>query len=376
MPSNYAKRTNRNRPSRFLLMAAVVIALGGALASCSSNNSSTSSSNVAAFLKDELPGVSSSLVSQAEKEGTLTYYVGTFTQSTNNLIKGFNALFPSIKVLTYSAPDAQLRQKFTAEEASKHYVADLITSTDPGQLNALVKSGYAMHYTISNDDKYPAADKDAGYWYPLRISPVGIAWNTDKVSASEAASLDTWQTLTDPRWKGQAGIIDPSSGGLSLLPIYAFDKLYGTNFLRAVGADHPRVYANATAAASALASGEISVLFTGNETQLSDLYDEGAPIEWTDPTPAIGAVTGQAIAANAPHPAAAKLFQEYTFSLQGSKEWLEYSGLPARIGLTDQRAVAKQPWFKAPTQFFQYSPAAVTDDQAAIIKLFRQYIGS
>jgi len=328
-----------------------------------------------AFAKEQMPGVDEALLEQAKKEGSLTYYVGTFTQSTDSMLAGFKKLFPYITVRTYSAADSALRQKFTSEEDAGHHSADVITSTDPGQLNKLAAGNYFMNYSISNEAKYPKAQSDPGYWYPLRISSVGIAWNSDDVSAADAQILNSWQGITDPRWKGKAGIIDPAAGGLSLLPIYAWEQLYGDSFLKAVAANAPRIYSSATPAADALASGEISVLFTGNETQLNDLYNKGAPIEWADPDPAIGAVTGQAISANAPHPAAAKLFQEYTFSLEGATLWSKFSGLPVREGLDDQRKVASEPWFKAPTKFFDYDPAEVTKGQAAALQEFSAAFG-
>lgn len=323
------------------------------------------------FLKAQMPGVTPQLVQAAKAEGTVTAYAGTFTDSTTNVIKGFNKRFPGIKVEVFSAGIGELRQRFLAEENAGKHLADTYTETDTGTLNDFVTRGRFMNYKISTADKYAPGVTGPGYWYPLRVAMTGTAWNTTLISDADAKLLAEWKGVIDPRWKGKAGVVDPQGGGVAYLPWYAWAKLYGDSFVQQVAALKPKVFSGTNPASSALASGDIAVYLNASETGLYPLYLQGAPIRWSLPTPGVGPVTGQGISANAPHPNAAKLWQEYTFSLEGYTLWQEFTGIPARIGMSDQRKVASESWYKLPASFFDYDPADATKQADRIVKLFK-----
>jgi ABC-type Fe3+ transport system substrate-binding protein len=354
--------------------ALVVTACQGGSASPSgtiASSGSAAADPLTEFIRSQMPGATPQLVQAARAEGTVTVYAGTFTDSTTNLIKGFNKRFPDIKVETFSAGTAELRQRFLAEENAGRHLADTYTETDTGTLNDFVKQSRFMNYKISTADAYAPGLTGPGYWYPLRVAMTGIAWNTNLVKDADAKALADWKGVVDPRWKGKAGIVDPALGGVAYLPFYAWDKLYGDAFVQQVAAMKPRVFSSTNPASAALASGDIAVYLNASETGLYPLYLQGAPIRWSLPTPGVGPVTGQGISANAPHPNAAKLWQEYTFSLEGYKLWQEFTGIPARIGLSDQRKVASESWYKLPTSFFDYDPAEATKDSDRVVKLYK-----
>jgi iron(III) transport system substrate-binding protein len=219
--------------------------------------------------------------------------------------------------------------------------------------------------------------KDSGYWYAIRLALVGIAWNTDNVTPSQSASITSVQSLTSPAWKGKLGVIDPNGGGVDYLPWYLWDtdSQLGTPFLTKLAANKPRVYSSTTAASDALASGDISVLVNGSETGLEPLADKSAPIQWKFTSPAWGLPTGQAITAKAPHPSAAELFQDYSLSAVGAALFQAQGGAPARTGLSDQRAIAKQSWYHLPTSVAPYDEQVAVKDQSQILSMFQSLFG-
>jgi ABC-type Fe3+ transport system substrate-binding protein len=57
-----------------------------------------------------------------------------------------------------------------------------------------------------------------------------------------------------------------------------------------------------------------------------------------------------AISANAPHPAAVRLFMEWATSDEALTSLAAITqGTPCRAGIPDNRSAAKQPWYKKPT---------------------------
>lgn len=328
-----------------------------------------------AFMQKEMPGVPASLLEAACKEGTVMVYYGTWASAQEDQIKAFEKLFPCVKVEKFTADTGQRRERWLAETRAGRNIADIVQDTDPGFLDKQVKDGTLLSYKISNDAAFADGTKSTGYWYPLRAALVGIAWNTDLVTDAEAEKLKDWKGIIDPIWKGRAAVVDPSAGGVAFLPWYIWTKEFGPDFLKKIGALNPRVIAAVVPAGAALAAGDISVIFNASETGLLPLLAKGAPIRWSLPEPGIGPMTGQAIPAKAPHPNAAKLYQEYAFTVDGYTHWQKRGGAPARIGFKDQRAVAKQPWYKVPDKFFAYDTKDASDQLKPIIAEFRKNIG-
>ena len=327
-----------------------------------------------AFMQKAMPGVPYSTLEGACKEGNLMIYAGTWTSAQEAQIAKFKEHFPCISVQTYSALNGARRQRFKSETSAGRYIADIIQDTQVGALNQEAKDGLLMNYKISNDDSFAKGAKNPGYWYALRIAMVGIAWNTNLVSADDAKILQNWKSIADPRWKGKASVVNPVAGGVSLLPWFVWEKLYGDDFIKTVGENKPRVMSGTNPAAAALAAGDVSVLFNASETGLLPLQLKGAPIQWSLPSPGIGPLTGQAIATHAPHPDAAKLYQEYAFTLEGYQVWQKLGGAPARKSTQDQRSVAKQPWYHLPDEIYNADPAEVTKDAPAVRALFNKLV--
>ena len=178
-----------------------------------------------------------------------------------------------------------------------------------------------------------------------------------------------------PIWAGHAGVVDPSGGGVGFSPWYAWSVLYGDDFIKKIGAQKPRVYTGINPASAALAAGDIWAIFGASETGLLPLWLKGAPIEWSLPTPGVGPVTVQSIPAKAPHMNAAKLYQEYAFTLEGYGVWQELGGAPSRIGFKDQRKVAAESWYKFPEHFFEYKTSDSTNANKRVLDAFNQAVG-
>ena len=328
------------------------------------------------FMQQAMPGVPYALLKNACAEGNLTFYHSTTKEAADNQADQFKSRFPCINVLSLELATGPLRERFVSESRAKRGVADITQDNDPGALEKEIAAGMFTEYKIANDAAYPNAMKHSGYWYPLQLVMVGIAWNTNLVTDEEAKILADWKGITDKRWAGKAGITDPSAGGVSVLAWYAWIKLYGDDFISKVGALKPHDYPGTNPASAALASGDIAILLNASESGLMPLYLAGAPIRWTLPEPAIGTPLAQAISSLAPHPNAAKLYQEYAFTLEGYSAWQKLGGGPTRTGFKDLRQIANESWYKDPTKFFASDPADVNNTTSQIVDRVHKDVGT
>lgn len=328
------------------------------------------------FMQKALPGVPYAVLRDACAEGALMIYHGSWVDAQNAQIAAFSKRFPCVRVQKFGSTTSELRERFTSEIRAGRHTADIMQDSDPGILDNMAASGLLTEYTITNSGSFPAGTKKEGFWYPLRLALSGIAWNTDLVSEADAKILQDWKGVLDPRWKGRAVVVDPTSGGgIVYAPVYAWDQMFGPSFIEQLGTQKPRVVAGINNAAAALAAGDVAVIFNASETGLLPLWQKGAPIRWSLPVPGIGPATGQAIATKAPHPNAAKLYQEYAFAEEGYTAWYLLGGAPARSGLADKRQVASEPWYKYPKEFYSYDAADANKKSRDIAERFSKAVG-
>jgi ABC-type Fe3+ transport system substrate-binding protein len=141
------------------------------------------------------------------------------------------------------------------------------------------------------------------------------------LTEQEIALLDSYQGWTDPRWKGRAAIINPSGFGYRFgLSYWVFqDPNLGEPWLRKLADLDPTVYSSANNAAPQVIAGEKDVVFNGVQGQGVRAYNDGAPYECKAAEYAPYYVWLAAIAKDAPHPAAAKLFVNWLYTENGQQ---------------------------------------------------------
>ncbi len=328
------------------------------------------------FMQQQMPGVPYSLLEAACKEHEVMIYHGAWEDAQVAQNEGFAKRFPCIQVRKQGGGMSDIRERFLAEFRAGQRIADIIQDSNASILDGHAAAGYTAKYVIANDSKFDDDAKSSGNWYSMRRGMTGIAWNTDLVSDADAEKLKDWKGILDKRWTGVAAVGDISAGAVAYLPFYAWRKLYGDDFIKQLGPLKIRNIGGTNNAGAALAAGDVQVVFNASETALVPLYEKGAPIKWIIPSPGVGPLTGQAVTANAPHPNAARLFQEYAFTTEGYTLFQKLGGAPTMKGAKDDRNVARESWYKMPDKMFAYSENEANAALPDILKLFNEYVAS
>jgi ABC-type Fe3+ transport system substrate-binding protein len=324
----------------------------------------------------KLPGLDASLLEEACAEGRLVIYHGAWPQAQEAQIAAFTEAFPCIEVETFSAGVGELRERLLSEQRAGRKYADIYQDTDTATLDKMAEQDLVAEYRVQGDDLFGEGEKGEGTWYPLRRAYIGIAWNADIVSDAEAEVLTTWKGIAETSWQDRAIVVDPTAGGVGYLPMYYLHSEFGPELYEAVGKNNPRIVTGINNAVASLASGDVAIIFNASETGLLPMYEKGAPIRWTIPEPAIGPITGQVVLANAAHPAAARLYQEFAFSKEGYGAWQQFGGAPVNANFEDLRQVALEPWYSIPENQFIYKQADANAAKEAVLADFNKYIAT
>jgi ABC-type Fe3+ transport system substrate-binding protein len=324
--------------------------------------------------------ITDTLVKAAQSEGTLSYYHNSDIEPTARWTEAFTKKY-GVSTKNMRLPSYPLFDRWLNEERVGRHLADLVQITDPTLLSLANKQGFVANYVPAGGAVIPADLKEEGIWYGLFLDSMGIGYNKSKVTPEEEDLLRTggWNALADPRWKGRFGTATPASGGSSYAFCYMFlvalRDQYGHDFFTKLAANKPDIYASKAPLFERLAAGEYALMDQGSAGSLSDLYLKGAPIRWVYPAPTPVAVTAQIVCRNAPHPNAARLFQEWCTSAEGQAEWLKYTiAGTSRPDVVDPRKAAKsdwyaEPWFHEPTAFYTayLKDAAFADPKKPVI---------
>ena len=299
-------------------------------------------------------GITDELVKAARSEGALTYYHNSDIDVTGP----WNAVFAKtygIDVKNMRLPSYPLFDRWMNEERVGRHIADLVQITDPTLLDLADRQGFVEHYVPQDDGAIDPALKRSGVWYTLFVDYMGIGYNAQKVTPEEERLIHAggWNVLRDPRWSGRFGTATPASGGSSYA--YGFmllDSLrgqYGADFFKALAANKPDIYASKAPLFERLSAGEYAIMDQGTQSSLSDFYRKGAPVRWAFPEPTLVSPSVQSISRHAPHPNAARLFQEWSCSAEGQAGWLNHIAAgSARSDVVDPRRAQKKDWYGEP----------------------------
>jgi putative spermidine/putrescine transport system substrate-binding protein len=207
---------------------------------------------------------------------------------------------------------------------------------------------YAV-YRNSQWDTIPEELKDPdGYWVADYWGVVSLAANT-----REATLPQTWDDLKKPEYRGKVALNgDPRESGSAFAGVLAAavanggsldDIQPGIDFFAELKELGNFILVDATPAT--VANGQTPVTIDWDYLQIAYGDEFAENIDWEVTVPAdavVGNFYCQAISADAPHPWAARLWQEFLYSDEGQLLWLEGYSHPARFQDMSDRGVIPQ----------------------------------
>jgi iron(III) transport system substrate-binding protein len=267
------------------------------------------------------------IVEAAKKEGKVVWYTSLVLTSAEKVAKLFETAYPGVKVEVHRTGSERILQRVMQELQANIKNVDVIHTSDAGHFVLLKDKKLLAKYTPAGVDAFPPGFKDTdGYYYGLRATVNCIAYNTKIVSAAEAPK--TWKDLLDPRWKGKMVTAHPGYSGVIATHVLALVHLLGWDYFKALAQNQLMLVQSANDPSVTVASGERPVAVDGGEYSFYQLKKKGNPIEMVYPKEGVPLVVSPtAITAFAPHPNAARLFTDFTFTRELQQFLADSEGL-------------------------------------------------
>lgn len=261
------------------------------------------------------------LVADAEREGSLTFYNGTFGDTIGQEMAGrFQSQYPRVKAQIVRSTAQVVYQRLLQDRASGMRNCDVFSSSDISHFDNLMKEKRLLDWTPPNDARIYPAFHDLyvpGQYYPALISMMTLAYNTNRVTEAEAPRR--WTDLLDPKWKNKAAVGHPGFSGYAGTWAVLMTQLYGESFIDKLAANNPLVGRSSNDSVTQLNSAERIAAAAPAYVALESA-SRGNPIRVVYPEDgALLMVSPIAIMADAAHPAAAKLFLQWFLGPDCSK---------------------------------------------------------
>jgi iron(III) transport system substrate-binding protein len=272
-------------------------------------------------------GAQDARLEAARKEGKVVWYTSLALTSAEKVAKLFETKHPGVKVEVHRTGSQRILQRVMQELTANIKNVDVIHTSDAGHYVLLKDKKLLLKYTPAGADRFPTGFKDKdGYYYGLRATVNVIAFNTKAVPVAEAPK--TWKDLLAPKWKGKLVTAHPGYSGVIATHVLALSHLLGWDYFKALGQQNVMMVQSAVDPAGVVASGERPVAVDGGDYTFYQAKKAGNPVEIVYPKEGVPLVVSPtAIAAFAPHPNAAKLFTDFTFTREVQQTLADTEGL-------------------------------------------------
>jgi len=276
------------------------------------------------------------IVARATEEGEVVVYSSSGRIA--KLVDHFQALYPGITLTLFDLGSVKTIEKTVREQDAGIFNVDVITTGNSGQvIYELLNNGRIFNYVPAHfADRIPEENRD-----PLLIrvnEAIVFFYNTD-ANPDGAPISNVWE-LTQDQYRGRVGIKDPMASGSSLMGLAtlvqypeemaaAYERLTGEalvlgegvpdagyEFVRRLLANDVVIFKSGSklADAAGAAGQDDAMIAMTNMTYISRNDSKGnvnAIMADLDPVSRMVYPTFMSIAANAPHPNAAKVFIAY-----------------------------------------------------------------
>jgi putative spermidine/putrescine transport system substrate-binding protein len=340
---------------------AVACVVGTAIAACSppekeagGGSTASGSTNAASATSAKDLGGMDKLIAAAKKEGQLNVIaLPPDWANYGEIIKAFQSKYGI--TITSDQPDASSADEISTAQRLKGQskAPDVF---DLGASVAAANTSMFAPYKVSTFDEVADNLKDPnGTWVNDYGGFMSVGYDAGKVPAPTSV-----EDLLKPAYKGKVALNgDPTKAGAAFAGVQmtsvalggtVADISKGVDFfgrLKQAGNFLPVDPTPAT-----IESGQTPVVFDWDYLNVAQGAKLKGKLDWKTWVPDNAAVGGyyvQAISKDAPHPAAARLWQEFLYSDEGQNLWLKGGARPVRLeamtkaGTADSAAAAALP---------------------------------
>ena len=217
-----------------------------------------------------------------EVTGKVVIYTSMYQDIIEALDVTLKTVFPNAEIEFFQSGTGTIQSKVTAEIEAGKLGCDMLMVAEPAYALELKELG-VLHPYDSKEKKNLAFDYDEeGYWYPVRISNMVLAYNPELYTEADVAtSMKDFAYNT--ALKGAISMSNPLTSGTALASAVALRAEYGYEYFEALAAQEVMVESGSVALTK-LETGECKEVMILEESVLKKREEEGSKIACIYPT--------------------------------------------------------------------------------------------
>lgn len=212
------------------------------------------------------------LAKNTDVKGKLVIYTSMYEDIIEEIDRIISKEFPNLEVVFFYGGTGTLQAKIAAELDAGKLGCDLLMVAEPSYSLELKELGL-LHSYLSPNRFNLAFDYDPeGYWYPVRICNMVLAYNPEKYSLDEIPT-SFYDFAYDESVAGYISMSNPLTSGTALASISALKDKYGYDYFEALGRQKVMVESGSVALTK-LETGECKVIMILEESVLKKREEE------------------------------------------------------------------------------------------------------
>jgi iron(III) transport system substrate-binding protein len=262
------------------------------------------------------------VVAAARAEGQVLLYVNPGTRPfMEHAIPAFQQEY-GVQAEPVYMSGREVEERLYAEHGAGQYRADIVSAANASAYG-LYKTGLLETINLPNTRAITERLRHigpVGTYYPQYVDPYGILVNIQQVPPERLPTR--WADLLDPYYRGKIVLHDPTTagGGNTWLGLVHETPGLGRPYLEQLARQDLLMVQQPTQVESMIARGERSIGLPIGLRALA--LQRGAPIQYVAPQEGVFLIVSSvAVAKNAPHPNAARVWANFMLSKRAQEWW-------------------------------------------------------
>ncbi|GBU29487.1 iron(III)-binding protein [Treponema sp. R8-4-B8] len=230
-----------------------------------------------------IPFVFASGGTDSGSKNKIVIYTSMYQDVIDSVKTELKKKFPKLNVEFVYGGTGTLENKISKERSGGRLGCDIIMTADPAYSLELKDAGI-LHPFISKEASNLAFDYDKdGYWYPVRISNMVLAYNPDKYLKNNLP--DSFRSFAfDSKVAGAISMRNPLVSGTTMAAATALKDKYGYEYFEALGKQRVAIDYGSDETIRKLEAGECKIAMILEESILNIREKNKSKLEVIYPT--------------------------------------------------------------------------------------------
>lgn len=271
-------------------------------------------------------------VAKAKAEGKVVWYTSTPIATGQKIVNLFEKEY-GIRVEMFRSGGSAILRRFQQEIDAGRVAADVVTHSDPAAAAVLTKKGLFVAFKPKNFDKVPDAAKDPnGFHVAQRLNMMTLYLRSDRVPAADEPQ--TWDALTEAKYKGKLVMPDPSFSSLLVSVVGMLSRTKGWGYFEKLRGNDIMIVQGNQQVSDAIKRGERLIAVAALDSYAAEERAAGHKVKTLYPTDGVFVIPSPtSVVKGSPNPNAAKLFAEFMIGDAVQKLFPESGGYAARADI-------------------------------------------